>query len=357
MHDCFASLLIAVATYCYAAEPQLPVYRVATFSADVTVPLGHGMMGGAWLSKRIGDPLEAHGLVLLGPGKPVVFVAVDWCEIRNEAFERWQQVLAAAAGTDPERVMVCAVHQHDAPVADLAAERILRERKATGNRLRSGVSRSRGAARGQGAARVAVLGARRVTHLGLGAAAGGTHRVQPPLPSAGRLGALRPDEQHARPGRARRSGEPDRSLAEDAELLGRRHAARRSQRLCGAPHELLRPGRGFGGFPRPGPAPAPAGAARREADLLHRLRGQRYRRQVQRRAPPPTAPRSRDRLRQAMVEAWDATRRVPLTNAGFPRRTRPPRTARRPGLHRGGPGTDRIRHQPARSSNASRRWA
>ena len=26
--------------------------------------------------------------------------AVDWCEIRNEAHDRWREVLAAAAGTD-----------------------------------------------------------------------------------------------------------------------------------------------------------------------------------------------------------------------------------------------------------------
>ena len=99
-----------------AVRPQL---RIATFSADVTVPVGHGMMGGAWLSKSVADPLEANGFVLLGDGTPVVFVAVDWCEIRNDAYSRWQTVLAEAAGTRPDHVMVTAVHQHDAPVADL----------------------------------------------------------------------------------------------------------------------------------------------------------------------------------------------------------------------------------------------
>src|ERR1043166_3036150 len=99
---------------------------------DVTVPGGHGMMGGAWLSKKIADPLEAHGLVLLGHEQPIVLAAVDWCEIRNETYARWQEALAAAAGTIPERVMICTVHQHDAPVADLEAERILRERNLAG---------------------------------------------------------------------------------------------------------------------------------------------------------------------------------------------------------------------------------
>jgi hypothetical protein len=106
--------------------------KLATFSADVTVPLGHGMMGGAWLSKSVADPLFAHGIVFLGPEDPVVFVALDWCEIRNDALTRWQEVLAEAAKTTPERVMVCTIHQHDAPVADLEAERILRASKAVG---------------------------------------------------------------------------------------------------------------------------------------------------------------------------------------------------------------------------------
>ncbi len=158
------------------AGPRVPaldetpaVFRLATFSADVTVPLSHGMMGGSWLSKSIADPLEAHGLVLLGVGKPVVFVAVDWCEIRNEAFERWQSVLAAAAGTESERVMVATVHQHDAPVADLAAERMLRERNAKGT-ICDPAFHEVAVQRVATALRASLASARRVSHLGLGQA-------------------------------------------------------------------------------------------------------------------------------------------------------------------------------------------
>ena len=125
-----AAFLVCV-EFSAAAEPE-PGFRLATFSAEVTVPIGHGMMGGAWLSKKIADPLEAHGLALSGGGKPIVVVAVDWCEIRNDAYARWQEVLAAAAGTTPERVLVSTVHQHDAPVADLEAERLLRARRLEG---------------------------------------------------------------------------------------------------------------------------------------------------------------------------------------------------------------------------------
>jgi hypothetical protein len=149
-----------------AAEPS---FRLATFSAEVTVPMGHGMMGGSWLSKQVADPLEAHGLVLLSTNKPVVFVAVDWCEIRNEAFERWQQALAQAAGTDPERVLVAAVHQHDAPVADPGAERILRDRRATGT-VCDPVFHEAAVQRVAKALAASLPSARRVTHLGLGEA-------------------------------------------------------------------------------------------------------------------------------------------------------------------------------------------
>jgi hypothetical protein len=146
-----------------------PGYQLATFSADVTVPLGHGMMGGAWLSRSVADPLEAHGLVLLGADLPIVFVAVDWCEIRNDAYDQWRKVLGEAAGTNPERVMVCTVHQHDAPVADLQAERLLRAGQAAGT-VCDVAFHAEAVQRVARALREALPGARPLTHLGLGEA-------------------------------------------------------------------------------------------------------------------------------------------------------------------------------------------
>jgi hypothetical protein len=141
--------------------------RIAAFSADVTVPPGHGMMGGAWLSKTVADPLEAHGITLLGADAPIVFVSVDWCEIRNEAYFRWQTALARAAGTTPERVMISTVHQHDAPVADLQAERLLRERKLAGT-VCDLEFHEIAVTRVADAAREAVQRSRPVTHVGCG---------------------------------------------------------------------------------------------------------------------------------------------------------------------------------------------
>ena len=103
-------------------------FRLATFSADVTIPLDHRCMGVLpTKSKKIVDPLYAHGFVLLGGGKPIVICAVDWCEIRNGAYDQWRDALAEAAGTVRQRVLVSSLHQHDAPVTDRGAARLLRE--------------------------------------------------------------------------------------------------------------------------------------------------------------------------------------------------------------------------------------
>ncbi|HKB42507.1 MAG TPA: hypothetical protein VKD72_39130, partial [Gemmataceae bacterium] len=148
------------------AEP----YQLATFSADVTPPLGHALMGGGIApARKIEDPLFAHGWVLLGAGKPIVFVAIDWCEIRNDAYERWRGVLAEAAGTTRERVMVACLHQHDAPIADLEAQRFLDRHKAAGSicdlafheRAVQGVAR---------ALKEGLKSPRKVTHVGTGQA-------------------------------------------------------------------------------------------------------------------------------------------------------------------------------------------
>jgi len=131
------SLLLSLLTFVLPFS-AFAEFRLATFSADVTVPIGHGMMGGSWKATQVADPLFAKGIVLMNSTQPaafppVVYVVVDWCEIRNEALERWRSVLAEAAGTSPQRVMVSAVHQHEAPVADLEGERILKAHGCTGS--------------------------------------------------------------------------------------------------------------------------------------------------------------------------------------------------------------------------------
>jgi hypothetical protein len=104
----------------------MPSLHLTTFEAEATPPLGHPLCGG-WIEpvRGVDDPLRVLGLVLLGAGAPVVLCAVDWCGLRNEANRRWRQALAQAAHTTPERVAVHCVHPHNAPFADVEAERIL----------------------------------------------------------------------------------------------------------------------------------------------------------------------------------------------------------------------------------------
>src|SRR5215831_1141482 len=94
-------------------------FRIATFSADITPPVGHALCGGMVKpAERISDPLFARGLVLWAGDEVAVIAALDWTELRNEAYDRWRGELARAAGTSPTRVFLSCVHQHDAPYVD-----------------------------------------------------------------------------------------------------------------------------------------------------------------------------------------------------------------------------------------------
>jgi hypothetical protein len=104
----------------------MPRLHLATFSVDVTPPLGHPLCGG-WIkaAQAVDDPLRALGVILLGTGRPVVLCAVDWCGLRNDAHKAWRDALAEATHTVAENVAVHCVHQHNAPFADVAAQRLI----------------------------------------------------------------------------------------------------------------------------------------------------------------------------------------------------------------------------------------
>ncbi|MCX7426650.1 MAG: hypothetical protein NTW96_13625 [Planctomycetia bacterium] len=145
-------------------------YRVATFEADVTVPLGHACMGGGVAdAKEIVDPLFAKGFVLLGSGKPIVLVVLDWCQCNNDSYDRWRDVLAEAAGTTPERVLLSTVHQHDAPICDLTAQKLLDGFGLKGYNCDPEFHET-AVQRTAAALRASLGSARRVTHFGLGQA-------------------------------------------------------------------------------------------------------------------------------------------------------------------------------------------
>ncbi|MDR0714009.1 MAG: hypothetical protein LBF89_07115 [Bacteroidales bacterium] len=102
------------------------VLRISVFDMDATPPVGSYLT----YDQMIGSydlGLRAKGMVLLGAGSPVVLCAIDWIGIANESQDVFKQTLAEAAHTTPDRVAVHTLHQHDAPICDFSAEKVLRE--------------------------------------------------------------------------------------------------------------------------------------------------------------------------------------------------------------------------------------
>ena len=144
--------------------------RLATFTVEVTPPLGHPLLAGLYEpALKIEDPLYVKGLILLGPEKPAAVVAVDFCEIRTIAYEEWKSAVAEAAGTDPERVLLTSLHQHDTPILDTLAQKILKENGIAGN-ICDPAFHTQCVRKTAQAAREALRSARAVTHFGTGQA-------------------------------------------------------------------------------------------------------------------------------------------------------------------------------------------
>jgi hypothetical protein len=100
--------------------------RISTFDIDVTPPVGYEMAFNPVVNTwDLG--LRAKGIVLIGSGLPIVLCAIDWHSIANGSQDLFRQAMAEAASTVPERVEVHTLHQHDAPMSDFSAEKILRD--------------------------------------------------------------------------------------------------------------------------------------------------------------------------------------------------------------------------------------
>ena len=147
----------------------MPAFHIAVFRFDVTPPIGHPLCGG-WIepARKIADPLEAFGIVLLGQGKPVVLCVFDWVALRNDAHLAVRKALADAAHTTIDHVSVHAVHPHDAPFADTMAQKILDE--AHGPPCLDLKFFDRIVADAGKACRDSLAKTRRFTHIGVGSA-------------------------------------------------------------------------------------------------------------------------------------------------------------------------------------------
>ena len=108
------------------AQNTEPPILLSTFDIDATPPVGsqlaYGPMMNSW---DLG--LRARGIVIQGSGNPIVLCAIDWIGIANEGQDAFKEALARAANTVPERVAVHTLHQHDAPICDFSAEKILKD--------------------------------------------------------------------------------------------------------------------------------------------------------------------------------------------------------------------------------------
>ncbi len=169
---CFSVFLLELNISVFAAgdfpgavQAQL---KLATFDLDATPPVGSNLtydpMINSW---DLG--LRAKGIVILGAGDPIVICSVDWIGIANDSQDEFKRIMAEAAGTIPSRVVVHAIHQHDAPTSDFGAENILKTAGLSTLAFEGSYARDLIQRLGK-AIRKSVLEAIPLTHLGTGEA-------------------------------------------------------------------------------------------------------------------------------------------------------------------------------------------
>ena len=164
--------------------------RIGVFSVDATPPVGSPLAYD--LMEGVNSSLSCRGIVFAGAGKPIVLCAIDWIGIGNAGQTVFREAIAASTGTDPDRVAIHVLHQHDAPRCDFSAEALIATEGIGGagfnpNHARSVVAEAAEAAAG------ALKRARRVTRVGTGEAE--VDRVasnRRPLGPDGKVIAVRP---------------------------------------------------------------------------------------------------------------------------------------------------------------------
>lgn len=166
MKPVFITVLILLTTGMKGADS----IGLATFSADVTPPLGSPLCFGAISpAKEIEEPLTARGIVILGPDKPIVLCVADFVVLSNDSHDEWRKALAKAAGTKPDRVAMHVIHNHDAPGYDAGASRLLDEQNLVGIISRKEIH-DKAVSDTAKALQESLSSAQAVTHVGTGSA-------------------------------------------------------------------------------------------------------------------------------------------------------------------------------------------
>ncbi|MGZ0169019.1 MAG: carbohydrate-binding family 9-like protein [Planctomycetales bacterium] len=99
--------------------------QVATFSADITPPLGQPVgLGFIPILKTAEHPLLARGILLKDSGVSCVICTLDWMEVHNESYDFLREAIGKAAGVPASNVALQSLHQHTAPAISTAALRL-----------------------------------------------------------------------------------------------------------------------------------------------------------------------------------------------------------------------------------------
>ena len=113
-------------SFLFGAAVNAAEFRISTFTADVTPPIGSPLCFSYIKPAAIvEEPLTARGVVLFGAGEPVVLCVADYVVIANDSHDAWREALAAAAGTTTDRVAMHVIHNHDSPGYDGSAAKVL----------------------------------------------------------------------------------------------------------------------------------------------------------------------------------------------------------------------------------------
>lgn len=158
-------LLIVVAGLAAQGAQGAEGLRVGVFDVDASPPVGSPLAYDP--TKAVQAPLSCRGIVLAGAGQPIVLCAIDWIGIGNGGHQAFRESLADAVGTVPTRVSVHTLHQHDAPRCDFSADDLLAEVGQSGTGFDPVFARDV-VRRAAAAAMKALAEAQPVTHLGLG---------------------------------------------------------------------------------------------------------------------------------------------------------------------------------------------
>ena len=166
--SCILGLVVLLLVPLGANAQEKTPLRICLFQVDATPPLGSALCDGlVQPAKTIDDPLSARGIILLSGQKPIVLCAFDWVGIGNSGHDAFREALAKSVGTSVERVAVHALHQHDAPGCDFAAEEILKKEGLSGAAFNPEFARTM-IERVSAAAKSSMKKPINITHIGLG---------------------------------------------------------------------------------------------------------------------------------------------------------------------------------------------